>query len=191
MFFAAALMIWACDPIHQPPEARLPVGAIARIGNSQMTRPFRYQENLAISHDNAYLIFYQSYGTNSGPLEFWDLNQLKRIPPPYRLPTNDHVMGINSQGLHTSSSDAHTLRDEKTGVIRFQIPLEDDDYHLLPQGRTRLCDDVNQWHRLLPAQFRWILYGNDHQRCRRRQSFIVRFEWVRRRLGGRTGSQAA
>ena len=138
MFFAASLLIWAADPILRSPEERLPIGAVARIGEARFARPVRASESIEFSPDGTKFIFLNSgMGANKVPEEWWDAKTLKRIVPPFRLKPEERMTRVTAAGIVCMSDRAYTLRDPVTGAARLTLSRgEDQPYFYSPVFAT-------------------------------------------------------
>lgn len=138
MFFAAALLMWSADPVLRSPEERLPIGAVARLGDARLTRPVRSNESIEFSPDGTRFVF---PGTTSNasrtPDEWWDVRTLKRIPPPFRMKPDERILTIGPAGLVGVSERAYTLRDAVTGAARMTLGRgEELPYFYMPRFAT-------------------------------------------------------
>jgi WD40 repeat protein len=127
MFFAAALLMWSTDPVLRSPEERLPIGAVARIGDARFARPVRSNETIVFSPDGTRIAFLNpTWGPGKVPDDWWDVRTLKRIPPPFRLKPDERISAITEAGIVCFSDREYTLRDAVTGAPRLTLSRAED-----------------------------------------------------------------
>jgi WD40 repeat protein len=138
MWLMASLVAWASDPVLQSPESRLPVGAIARVGDARMTRPLRSAEIHFITPDGRFVVISTfSNNANRPPVEWWDLQSFRRVPPPFRLRADERIVAITAAGITTMSDRGYELRDPASGAVRFRLPPNEElPSHLMPNFAT-------------------------------------------------------
>jgi WD40 repeat protein len=126
VFAVAALIAYCANPVFRSPEDGLPAGALSRIGPVKLARPVRTSETTFLYPDGSYAVISPSGpGTfaNRPPVEWWDLNTGRRVPPRVALPANATIVGVGPAGIVTSTEDGYQLRDAKSGTIRLAVPI--------------------------------------------------------------------